>query len=242
MALTYLSLVNKVLAKFNEVQLTSSTFASATGFHMDVKNSVNYAINDINSVDWEWPFNYALGSQTCVAGQQEYDLPATTKSVDWESFYIYKDGTVSEVTKNLPYVDFDQWLRARRETDYNADATAEYSIPDAVFRPQGSLKFGVTPKPNAAFVIKYDYWVVPTALSAYTDTTTVPDTYEQVIIDGATSYGYDFRDNIEGATKYGERFKDGINKMRRILIPQTVRMRTTQIVRAYGVDPRRWDY
>ena len=48
MAETYLTLTNKVLARLNEVELTSSTFTSARGIQTQAKNAVNEAIRYIN--------------------------------------------------------------------------------------------------------------------------------------------------------------------------------------------------
>ena len=48
MAYTYLDITNEVLARMNEVALTSSNFAAARGFQVQCKNAVNDAINYIN--------------------------------------------------------------------------------------------------------------------------------------------------------------------------------------------------
>ena len=44
MAETYLTLTNKVLARLNEVQLTTSSFANARGIQVQAKNAVNESI------------------------------------------------------------------------------------------------------------------------------------------------------------------------------------------------------
>jgi hypothetical protein len=49
------------------------------------------------------------------------------------------------------------------------------------------------PFPNKAYTIKFDYYTYPTDLSAYGDTTSIPDRFAPVIIDGATAFVYQYR-------------------------------------------------
>ena len=59
MAETYLTLTNKVLARLNEVELTSSTFTSGRGIQTQVKNAINEAVRYINQREYNYPFNHA---------------------------------------------------------------------------------------------------------------------------------------------------------------------------------------
>ena len=47
MAYTYLDITNEVIARFNEVALTSSNFTAARGFQIQCKNAVNDAIDNM---------------------------------------------------------------------------------------------------------------------------------------------------------------------------------------------------
>ena len=51
MASTYLQLTNEVLRDMNEVELTSTTFASSRGVQTTVKDYINRAISDIINSD-----------------------------------------------------------------------------------------------------------------------------------------------------------------------------------------------
>ena len=44
MATTFLTLVNDTLRRLNEVELTSTDFATATGFRAQVKDAINSSI------------------------------------------------------------------------------------------------------------------------------------------------------------------------------------------------------
>jgi len=59
MATTYLDLTNEVLRELNEVPLTSSTFASATGIQKFVKDSINKSLFDIANEEPQLPFFFS---------------------------------------------------------------------------------------------------------------------------------------------------------------------------------------
>lgn len=217
---TFLELTNRVLRQFNEVELTSSNFGSASGFAASVKDNVNYAIEDINQQHYQWPFNHAVHTETLVAGTQLYALPATQKTVDWDTFYLLRTETPKTNGGYLPVVPYDQWVAGRRSNDDTpADGTSK---PEFVFQTQGN-EFGVSPKPDAAYQIQFEYWQVPTPLVAYDDTSTIPAEFERVIVTRAMWYTHQFNENIEQAAIFGDLFETQIDKMREILIPVPAR-------------------
>jgi len=92
---TYLDLTNSLLKSLNEVELTDTTFASAIGPQATAKEAVNDAITDIINAERQWPFNIVETTQTLTPGVQTYALPATYKTVDWRSFYLYTPDVVT---------------------------------------------------------------------------------------------------------------------------------------------------
>ena len=56
MATTFLQLTNELLIELNEVQLSSSNFASAVGIQQHAKDCVNRAYLDIVNEEPQWPF------------------------------------------------------------------------------------------------------------------------------------------------------------------------------------------
>jgi hypothetical protein len=64
MAYDYLGLVNDVNRRLNEVELTSSNFAAATGEYSMIKDAVNSAIRYLNQHEYEWPFNHVETEET----------------------------------------------------------------------------------------------------------------------------------------------------------------------------------
>jgi hypothetical protein len=94
MAETYLTLTNKVIARLNEVALTSATFSSARGIQVQCQNAINESIRYINQREFNYPFNHATASQELTAGVVRYSLPSTTKTVDYNTFRIVKNSTL----------------------------------------------------------------------------------------------------------------------------------------------------
>ena len=75
-------------------------------------------------------------------------------------------------------------------------------IPIYVFRTPDN-NYGLYPYPDKAYTLKFDAYAKPTALSATTDVPTIPEQFRQVIVDGATAYGYQYRGE---AQQYGINF------------------------------------
>lgn len=102
MSSSFLTLTNNVLTSFNEVNLTSSNFASATGFHSDVKQSILQAVFDIYTYqDTEWSFLWNEYTFNTTSGTTEYSKDANAVSVDWGSFYIKRPvSTASSLTQS----------------------------------------------------------------------------------------------------------------------------------------------
>jgi len=112
---TYLALTNDILGELNEVQLTSTNFANATGIHKFVKDAINRAYFDIANENPEFPWlstttsgdsqEYGNSFVDTVAGTRWYFLRkhssgphGTAKDfgkVDWDNFYLTTEGVGS---------------------------------------------------------------------------------------------------------------------------------------------------
>jgi|TARA_R110000824_G_scaffold1091_3_gene5961 hypothetical protein len=110
MANTFLIYTNDVLAKMNEVQLTSSDFSSSRGVQTQAKNAVNQAIRYINQREFTWPFNASEASKTLTAGITRYSLPTSTKWVNYSSFRVQKSDTLGNATQHLSVLDYHEYL------------------------------------------------------------------------------------------------------------------------------------
>ena len=99
----FLQLTNRVLKALNEVQLTSSTFPSATGFYAEAQDAINQAIFDIYTYeDTEWPFLWTSTTLNTVSGQTDYTRADGYTALNWDSFAINRiQPIISSLTANL---------------------------------------------------------------------------------------------------------------------------------------------
>jgi hypothetical protein len=225
MAYTYLDITNEVIARMNEVALTSSNFGSARGFQVQCKNAVNDAINYVNQREFGWPFTHSTQTQTLVAGQTRYTIPADSQSVDYDTFRISKDDTLGVSGITLRIIDYKEYTQKYIDQETTSDVGA---VPIYVFRTPDN-NYGLYPYPDKAYELKYEYFQKPTALSAHGDVPTIPEQFRQVIVDGATAYSYQYRGE---AQQYGinfARFEDGIKQMQTILLNRADYVRSTYI-------------
>ena len=225
MAYTYLDITNEVIARMNEVALTSANFGSARGFQVQCKNAVNDAINYVNQREFGWPFTHSTQTQTLVAGQTRYTIPADTQSIDYDTFRISKDDTLGVSGITLRILDYKEYTQKYIDQETTSDVGA---VPIYVFRTPDN-NYGLYPYPDKAYELKYEYFQKPTALSAHGDVPTIPEQFRQVIVDGATAYAYQYRGE---AQQYGinfARFEDGIKQMQTILLNRADYVRSTYI-------------
>jgi len=159
----------------------------------------------ITSFTFEVPFSAptpSLGTSPTV--QPAY--PAN--NINLINYNTYKDnGLINDINGKAPQA-----------------VPSSFNQPAAVVRmPDNSII--LTPVPDRVYTINYYGFTLPAPLVLYTDIPTIPVQFEQVIIDKALHYAYMFRDNVEEAASVLDRYTKNVNKMRRILIPQTEYMR-----------------
>ena len=300
MAETYLTLTNKVIARLNEVALTSSTFSSARGIQVQCQNAINESIRFINQREFNYPFNHATESKTLTAGVVRYTLPTSTKTVDYNTFRIVQNSTLGNSGYKLGQLDYNDYInRVVNQEDEISTTTTSTTHTDSVttitvssttgFDSAGTIVIGgetitytaigssttftgctrgasattaatiasgvtvtqftkggvpeivvrtpdnnylLYPFPNKEYIIKFDYYTFPTDLAAHGDTTTIPDRFAPVIIDGATAFVYQYRGETQQYQLNMQRFEQGIKNMQTLLINKFSYLRSTFIPRA----------
>ena len=144
---TYLALTNDILGELNEVQLTSTNFADATGIQKFVKTALNRAYFDIANENPEFPWlsttvsgdaqEYGNSFVDTVAGTRWYFLKkhssgshGTAKDfgkIDWDNFYLTTEdvGSCSStgVCSNVSYSTASTCIAAGATwTDYDTES------------------------------------------------------------------------------------------------------------------------
>jgi hypothetical protein len=228
---TFVSLTNELLRRLNEVTLdtTGDGFATVRNVQALAKDAINNSIRNILQTGQEWPFLKTTNTQTLAAGTRQYDFPADYSSADWETFYLKKLTSVDNTPMHLPTITYSEYTQRYRHFDDTGDQTG-ISAPTLVYQTDEE-KFGLTPIPDNSYEIEYIYYKFPSSLSAFNDTSIIPDRFTHVVIDGAMMYMMRFRSNEQSAAMHQNNFENGIKSMRRVLIDEPLRIRSTVIER-----------
>jgi len=296
MAETFLTLTNKVLARLNEVQLTSTSFATARGIQVQAQNAVNESVRYINQKEFQYPFNHSTKTETLVPGTVRYTIPTTAKTVDYNTFRLVKDSDLGSSGGRLYVINYNEYINSyitqedeitttnldgaltdsattitvnsttgfdstgtifigNEQITYtgtssttftgatrgaNSTTAAAHSddtqvaqfesggVPQYVARTPDN-NFLLYPFPTKGFSLKYDFFSFPTDMSASTDTTTIPDRFAAVIIDGATAFVYQYRGETAQYQLNFQRFEQGIKNMQTLLVNRFEYIRSTFI-------------
>ena len=149
-----------------------------------------------------------------------YNSSATAADVD---FVRVREGRSARA---LEYISFDVWRKSYKEGD-NALSSTSMDYPLSVYKTKDD-KFGVTPIPDQDnYEVTFDYWTIPTDLSAYGDTCLIPDRYSQVLVEGAKRYVYTTLSDPVFRDRAVKDFDNGIKMMRTELINRPDRMSST---------------
>ena len=231
MATTYLTLVNDLLRRLNEVTLATSGdgFDTAKNVQAIAKDAINNSIREILQDGHEFPFLKTTTTQTLTAGTGTYDFPTDLASVDWDTFYLRALSSAGNSAKALSTIPFEQYVRFYKSVEENA-GTGGRTVPSVIYQTSEE-KFGVTPLPDAAYVIEYVYYKTPDELSAFSSTMIIPDRFKYIVIDGAMVYMMRFRSNEQSAQIHQQKFKEGVKSMRRLLLDDPLSVRSTVITR-----------
>jgi hypothetical protein len=244
MPTTFLDLCNQTLRRLNEVEIAPADFAGVRGVQALAKDAVRSSVAKVNQSEFEWPFNAAEHTDTLSPGQEEYSFPADLKIVDYNSFQIQKDDSLGVGFKALRHIDRDQWYQRHRDEDYEAGASGR-GVPDFVFASHGN-GYGVSPVPDAAYTLKFRYFLNFTDLVNADDQTRIPSSFDTLIVDGALYHMYMFKDNPESAGVSFQAFERGLKSLQSIYINDFIYVRDRRVNfgggqrRAFNVTPVRF--
>lgn len=213
---TFLELTNRLLRRLNEVEIAEADFAATRGVHAMAKDAINASVELINQAEFTWPFNTSTGSQICVVGQEEYTWPTDFKVVNWNSFLIEKDDALNQNGRTLSFIARDLYLKTMKSDD-DASGSDGIDVPSYVFEKHGT-GFGISPSPDQAYTVTYEYWINNIAMVLFSDTSTIPSNYDEAIIQGGLYHFYMFRDNSEQAQLAEKRFEAHVGNMKSLLI------------------------
>lgn len=227
MAYDYISLVNDINRRLNEVELTSSNFITATGYYSFAKDAVNASIRHINQEEFEWPWNHVEETEVLVAGEVRYSMPYDAKTANMNTFRIKRNADLNVETVKLKILSYEEYLDKYADSEYNS-STNNRSTPTHVVRtPSRELIF--YPSPDKAYEVVYEYYALGYDLESATDVPNLPEQYRYVIVDGAMYYVYQFRGDMQAAQLALQKFEQGIKQLRSLHINRTEYLRDTRV-------------
>ena len=229
---TYVSLVNELLRRMNEVTLDTAGdgFDTVRNVQALAKDAINSSVRLILQDGQEWPFLKSVYTQTLAAGTRQYDFPADFSTVDWETFYIKQLTAQGNNPQRLKPISYEDYIQNYRTGDDTGDLVNGDDAPTVVYQTFGDA-FGVTPVPNAAYEVEYVYWSYPADMTLYDDVCIIPTRFNHVVIDGAMMYMMRFRSNEQSAAMHQSNFDEGIKAMRRLLLDEPIQIRSTVVSR-----------
>jgi hypothetical protein len=133
MSETFLTHTNRVIARLNEVQLTSSDFSNSRGIQTQCKNAVNEAVRYINQKEFQYPFNHTVKTETLTAGTVKYSIPTDAKTVDYNTFRLVKNSDLGVSGGRLRIFDYNDYVNSfiTQEDEINT-TTLSQSHTDSV--------------------------------------------------------------------------------------------------------------
>lgn len=189
----FLELVNQLCRKAGEVELNSSNFNSVDSFYNVAKDAVNRAIDDINTMESFWRFNFQRQTKLLVPGTAVYDWPTNSRVIDQDSFHIKRDDALNIKTTWLKPLTYKEYLQNDFKWE-DSPVASEWTTPKYVTMLKDE-KYAIYPATDVAYTIGFDTYVTPSALENWDDIPTIPEKWKNVIYYGALRDVYDFRED-----------------------------------------------
>jgi len=220
---TYITLVNELLRRLNEVTINVSDFDGVRNVQAIAKDAVNSSVREILQEAQEWPFTLVTYTQVLAAGTNTYDFPADFSKADWETFYL--KAVEGAAPSTLPVLTYEMYTRMYRAAEDSSGSDGR-GVPTRVYKTMED-KFGVTPVPDKAYEVEFRYWKYPTDLTLAEDVCVIPDRFKHIITDGAMMYMMRFRSNEQSANVHQDKFLKGIKTMRRLIVDSPTELYST---------------
>jgi len=106
-------------------------------------------------------------------------------------------------------------------------------VPRSIIRTPDN-NYLLHPYPDKAYTLVFDFYTFPSDLSAHSDTTSIPDRFAPIIVDGASAFVYQYRGEMQQYQLNFARFEQGIKNMQSLLINKFEYVRSTVVLRPRG--------
>lgn len=200
---TYLELVNRVIQECGISGGSVSSVVGQSGMRQKVVTWVQESDLYIQRLFRDWNFLHSTFSGSTIASTSEVSKPSDLGR--WDTDSIYVDYTTDNA-KQLSQIDYSDY-----RNNYGL-GTVESDSPDHfALKPNKDLI--LYPTPDAVYSITGDYWKLPTKLSANSDTSSIPEHFEDVIVHRAKVLYAQHEEAQEMFSYAVEEFRQALNDL-----------------------------
>ena len=220
---------------YNTFRIVKDSDLGNSGGRLTILDYNDYVNSYISQED---EINSTTAAEAIDASETEIDL---TSATGFDS-----SGTVFIDNEQITYtgISTNTLTGCTRGANSTTAATHDNGVTVTQFT-QGGLprhivrskdnNYLLFPFPDKSYSLKFDYYTFPSDLSAHDSTTSIPDRFAPVIIDGATAFVYQYRGETTQYQLNFARFEQGIKNMQTLLVNKFDYVRSTFIPRtAHG--------
>ena len=216
---------------YNTFRMVKDTDLGNSGYGLSQLDYNEY-INSLS--DQEDEINSTTTSTTHTDSATTILVSSTTGFDSSGLLYIGNEQVTYTGTTSTAFTGVTRGANSTTASSHASGVTvAQFTrgVPKHVVRTPDN-NYLLYPFPNKSYSIKFDYFTFPSDLSAHGDTTSIPERFDAVIIDGATAFVYQYRGETTQYQLNFERFEQGIKNMQTLLVNKYDYVRSTYIPRA----------
>jgi hypothetical protein len=161
--MTFLEMVRRLRQECGVSGSDPASVVNLTGEHLRLKNYINQAWMDIQTLHTNWKFMQQDISFVTQAGKQRYStqemLIASFGSYKKDCFTIYPEGDQSQ-EQDLPYMEYDKFKRMYMFGSMATQLSKPYVFSES---PQGDILLGNTP--DTTYRITGEGFAMPTQMA-----------------------------------------------------------------------------
>ena len=169
---TFKELVNRTIQECGISGGDVASVTGQTGIRLKAVTWVAEADLYIQRLFRDWNFLHTSHSDTTINNTKDYTKPTSHGLWDVDSFYL--DYTTADYVALRQY-SYEEW-RSKLGAGVQSTNTPSYFI----IKPNKDII--LYPTPDAAYALTADYWKLPTKLSDNTDTSDIPEHFEDIIV------------------------------------------------------------
>ena len=220
---------------YNTARIKKSTDLNSSGNNLITLNYNEYIQNEYANQEDEVTFTTLNGSHS--ASVTTLTLTSTTGFDTSGTIYLGGEQvTYTAISGN----DLTGCTRGVNSTTAAIHADGVFvaqfdngGVPRNIVRTPDN-NYLLFPFPDQEYILTFDFYTFPADLSAHGDTTTIPDRFAPVIIDGASAFAYQYRGETQQYQLNFTRFEQGIKNMQSLLINKYEYIRSTVVLNPRG--------